>query len=90
MQYANNYPLTVRQSGFNIICTKDVTINVESKPFAPCTKTGLPSWSRHCATTQAAFKEFKTKLNQLLLSKRDIHLSGEHVTSLQAIREQLI
>lgn len=37
------YPRTVRQSGFKITCTKDVTINVESKPLAPCTNTGLPS-----------------------------------------------
>lgn len=39
----NTNPLTVRQSGFNMICTNDVTIKVESKPLAPCTKTGLPS-----------------------------------------------
>lgn len=37
------YPRTVRQSGFNIICTNDVTISVESRPLPPLTSTGLPS-----------------------------------------------
>lgn len=79
-----SYPLTVRQSGFKIIWVRDVTTNVESRPLPPWIKHGLPSWSKHWATTHAAFSEFNTSVSQFEWSSRLSHLSVEHVVSLQA------
>lgn len=80
-------PRTLRQSGFKMICTSDVTINVESRPLPPCTNTGLPSWSMHWATTQAAFNEFSTSDIQFECSRRSNHLSVVLAMSLHAERE---
>lgn len=82
--YRSSYPLTVRQSGLRMIWVSEVTINVESIPLPPCIRHGLPSWSKHWATTHAAFSEFNTNVNQFECSRRLSHLSVVHDVSLQA------
>ena len=77
-------PRTVLQSGLRIICTRDVTIIAESRPFPPCTKTGAASWARHCATIHAELRLFNTNESHPEVSSRDSHFSVDEFVSLHA------